>query len=603
MPELQRVDEYSAKFGQAEQRKTSALPSLKRQAKEVKKIFFPNPGKQFSRLKSPSGFSASDEEDLLESSGSSTNSQNERIATPGSLLPSPLQTPNQRQQNPIRKSSSTILKSEVEELDQSIKHLVKNPKEEVIDNIRKRHGISRSPSLDSNVRLNSPPDVTSVTPGRTPTLGRATFLNPERDGSASSSRRRSYAGSPAMNHTSKILAEEQAHIDQAISKLKSNSEKLSALAIDSSPMPDIKASFAIKGGKKDSLQPLPLTEKKKKKSKKKLSLSKSLGLSSSKSPLSTSSSGSGFGGNPLDESLAARSSRLPAIDKRVPQIKIDATSRTRRDPNNERRRQGSLDLARRPNLQKPVISSSQDDGMISFDGLERPFSAGPDETFDDVENALADVPSDVLDDLPAKTFEEIPDNVFDAIPAAVTEREAARLKRKEAEMSAERKKREIKESEKKLVDASETNGTNNTGSNSLDSSQNSAASIFLNQRDNTDDGRGDILLQPSTEAPEVGGGKVEAVSLITALFPNAAVSPRLQEQNQVESDFMFALFIQEQENVASNSPNPGRPSPPRPDPDDPDVGHFCAPFSDGFCEANFCIFHNPAPSAPIEGEQ
>ena len=23
------------------------------------------------------------------------------------------------------------------------------------------------------------------------------------------------------------------------------------------------------------------------------------------------------------------------------------------------------------------------------------------------------------------------------------------------------------------------------------------------------------------------------------------------------------------------------------------VGHFCAPFSPGFCEANFCIFHNP----------
>ena len=28
--------------------------------------------------------------------------------------------------------------------------------------------------------------------------------------------------------------------------------------------------------------------------------------------------------------------------------------------------------------------------------------------------------------------------------------------------------------------------------------------------------------------------------------------------------------------------------------EDPDgVGHFCAPFSPGFCEANFCIFHNP----------
>ncbi len=33
--------------------------------------------------------------------------------------------------------------------------------------------------------------------------------------------------------------------------------------------------------------------------------------------------------------------------------------------------------------------------------------------------------------------------------------------------------------------------------------------------------------------------------------------------------------------------------PPTPDPNDPDVGHFCAPWVEGFCEANFCIFHHP----------
>ena len=27
--------------------------------------------------------------------------------------------------------------------------------------------------------------------------------------------------------------------------------------------------------------------------------------------------------------------------------------------------------------------------------------------------------------------------------------------------------------------------------------------------------------------------------------------------------------------------------------EDKNFGHFCAPWVPGFCEANFCIFHNP----------
>ena len=27
--------------------------------------------------------------------------------------------------------------------------------------------------------------------------------------------------------------------------------------------------------------------------------------------------------------------------------------------------------------------------------------------------------------------------------------------------------------------------------------------------------------------------------------------------------------------------------------EDRNFGHFCAPWVPGFCEANFCIFHNP----------
>ena len=57
-------------------------------------------------------------------------------------------------------------------------------------------------------------------------------------------------------------------------------------------------------------------------------------------------------------------------------------------------------------------------------------------------------------------------------------------------------------------------------------------------------------------------------------------------RDQVEQDFMFALFLQKQEDEVNTSGNRTRQRP-----RDPDVGHFCAPNTPGFCEANFCIFH------------
>lgn len=36
----------------------------------------------------------------------------------------------------------------------------------------------------------------------------------------------------------------------------------------------------------------------------------------------------------------------------------------------------------------------------------------------------------------------------------------------------------------------------------------------------------------------------------------------------------------------------GGPPVPRPDPNDPEAGHFCAPWCEGFCEANFCVLHS-----------
>ena len=63
-------------------------------------------------------------------------------------------TSKQRSQS-LRRTFSTdsksILKSEVEQLDDSIKHLVKDPKAEVLENIKRRHGITKSPSVDGGL--------------------------------------------------------------------------------------------------------------------------------------------------------------------------------------------------------------------------------------------------------------------------------------------------------------------------------------------------------------------------------------------------------------------------------------------------------------------
>ena len=63
---------------------------------------------------------------------------------------------------------------------------------------------------------------------------------------------------------------------------------------------------------------------------------------------------------------------------------------------------------------------------------------------------------------------------------------------------------------------------------------------------------------------------------------------REDNTGELEQDFMFALFIQKQEEAALMSGRPGEGGGAG---RDPTVGHFCAPFCPGFCEANLCIFH------------
>ena len=148
LPELQRVGEYANQYGAAEQqhrrKKTGGMPSLR---KHAKKMFFPDP-----RKNAINGGVASDEEDLLDSSVGSTSSSSSSESSSSTLDQSAAALPQafKRQDSLLRKklstsSSNILLKSEVEQLDQSIRHLVKDPKQEVLENIKRRHGISRSP--------------------------------------------------------------------------------------------------------------------------------------------------------------------------------------------------------------------------------------------------------------------------------------------------------------------------------------------------------------------------------------------------------------------------------------------------------------------------
>ena len=110
------------------------------------------------------------------------------------------------------------------------------------------------------------------------------------------------------------------------------------------------------------------------------------------------------------------------------------------------------------------------------------------------------------------------------------------------------------------------------------------------------------------------------VSFIAALFKSASDDPDNiggnstinkgenvleTEKESKQDDFLFALFIAQEPdpqlltNQSGSSPNKqlssntSKVETEETAKEESEVGHFCAPFSPGFCEANFCIFHNP----------
>ena len=78
-------------------------------------------------------------------------------ATPDSNPPALVRSPSLNPPPPTaqresgRRGSYGVLRSEVEQLDDSIRHLVKDPKREVLENLKKRHGVTKSPSMHDGI--------------------------------------------------------------------------------------------------------------------------------------------------------------------------------------------------------------------------------------------------------------------------------------------------------------------------------------------------------------------------------------------------------------------------------------------------------------------
>ena len=96
------------------------------------------------------------------------------------------------------------------------------------------------------------------------------------------------------------------------------------------------------------------------------------------------------------------------------------------------------------------------------------------------------------------------------------------------------------------------------------------------------------------------------MSFIAALFskdPQEGAQALENPRQTFSEDFLFALFIAQEETKGIVNDAPSRKvSLNKQDKeqrrDDEQqlamaAGHFCAPFVDGFCQANHCILHNP----------
>ena len=299
------------------------------------------------------------------------------------------------------------MRSEVEQLDDSIGHLVKDPKREVLENLKKRHGVSKSPSMHDGIyTFPKQGSLTNVAAAAQAPLDRATLLERRRslvDAPGSAGRRRA----ASLDRTSRLLEQEQADLERTMRKVDPRFGKVESTAAAATAttslsaqtdggqkefswpsMPGIKPQAIAIGSKKDSLQPIGRSRSPRQAS--------SPVVPSTASPTSV---------GPLDEKLG-RASKLPAIGK-VPDIKINTAHRPRRDPNDETRTAPAPGSLREPKGEATRTGSPKA-SMVNFEGLERPISGDRGESLSDYEEALGDVPTNTLDDMPGSVFDDIP---------------------------------------------------------------------------------------------------------------------------------------------------------------------------------------------------
>ena len=157
---------------------------------------------------------------------------------------------------------------------------------------------------------------------------------------------------------------------------------------------------------------------------------------------------------------------------------------------------------------------------------------------------------EISETVPEDVFQDIPDDVFEKIPRAVTARIQNRKKG--------------------------SSGRIQTGRPPSD------LSTFKESHP----------AHPAPSAPSAPQAEAEdpsqPVGFIAMLFSGGSLARPGNIEQQLEQDFMFALFLQNKEDEARDGNQSGQTRPER----DPDQGHFCAPDMPGFCEANFCIFHS-----------
>jgi len=214
---------------------------------------------------------------------------------------------------------------------------------------------------------------------------------------------------------------------------------------------------------------------------------------------------------------------------------------------------------------------SQIDKKSGYEGIDSTF----DSTFDQM-------PTNTFTDLQTsqETFANMSTDVFDQIPRAVTAREEKRL---------------LKFQERLLHDKRATEKEENMeeqGIEAVPKQVSFIAALFKstsgNSGENSTEDQADTQMDPNKRD-----------DFLFALFIAQEPDPQLLSNEAAGSSSAFSnnassLLLtsngggQERENGERARSRAAREIE-----EETAVGHFCAPFSPGFCEANFCIFHNP----------